>query len=176
MRIAFLKDWHTPLATIALGIALLGTHSLRVDAQLLASAEVIVRVTVPPYFEIVLENENVHFTEDDILGGVISDDTITVQRDEAIQLRTKANVPFALLISAASDLLSGPNGNIPMNRLQWHAGGDWTPLSTEPQLMREFYTPGSEQIAIALRLVLEITDPTGVYEGAVFFTLQESAV
>lgn len=166
------------LAAIAASIALLGLHSHRVAAQPWPSTQAMVFVTVPPYLEVILENKEVHFSEDEVLGGIVTGDSIAVQRDEAIRLRTRTNVPFVLLISAGTDVLVGSNGStIPVNRLHWRAGeAGWTSLSTTPVTVRVFLSPGSEQISLDLLLVLEITDAPGLYEGEILFTLQQTAV
>lgn len=142
-------------------------------AQRLASTEITVYITVPPVLLVESESEQITFTADEIQAAGLVDGRIIVEKGRAIRLTTAANVPYSLWISTDADVLRGPNGTIPVSRLQWRTeDGPWLPLAPEMQLVRETIDPARHEIEVDLRLVLEITDPPGDYEGEVVFTLQ----
>lgn len=161
------------LLMACLGLLLLGPMTALAQVNPLANAQITVLIMVPPILRVETESNEIVFTAQEVRDGEQADGSFVVEKEQAIRLTTTANVPHSLWVSASSDVFIGENGTIPSNRLHWRwARGNWWPLSTELQLVRESMIPSRNLLDMDLRLVLEITDPPGSYDGEILFTLQ----
>ncbi len=146
--------------------------------ETLATANLEVKANIPAMIVIDLDAEELVFTNEMILAAMADeeDGQFYVDHDTPLTVNVKGNIGYHLEISAeGEDLLDGAQG-IPMDRLSWRheqeLSSSWTDLSIEDELVLTQNTAGTiKQYELDFRLLVDITDPIGEYEGTLVFTL-----
>lgn len=129
----------------------------------LVFAEIEPDVFIPPLCGILACTGEVTFTEQDIMAGRHEQDVIVVEKPGAITISIVSNSPYTIWLTTLSRTLHGPEGDLPIDRLEWRClQGEWVPLGNHPGSLRAF-APGCRSIQLDLRLTIDYSDPPGPY-------------
>ncbi|MGI6034782.1 MAG: hypothetical protein ACOYCE_03110 [Limnochordia bacterium] len=119
---------------------------------------------IPPLCRVLACTGEVVFTEQDIVAGRHEQDSIVVEKAAAITISIVSNSPYTIWLTTLSGTLHGPQGELPIGRLEWRCPqGEWVPVGNRPRSLRGF-PPGSRSTVLDLRLKVYYTDPPGTYE------------
>jgi len=156
---------------VLVGLCILGLLWPGDAQEILARSTITVRVRIPAIYSMEVDTEEIVFTQADILNAQTVDGKIIVEKLQASTITLVANIVYSIGISAGTANFAGPDGSIPVSRLQWRIpGGEWVPLDASYRLLLEEGT-GMESLTLDFRLVLEPTDPPGDYVGEIVYTL-----
>lgn len=141
----------------------------------LASSKVKVVLYIPPMYEIQLGDDQLAFSENDFSQAFQSrtGEGIIIEKNNVQIIRSISNTPYSVLISTGDEYFTSSKGNISVANMEWSLEeGEWTPLSTTPNLVLREEERGSKNTTINFRLKLDpYQSSPGSYQGEIVYTI-----
>lgn len=143
--------------------------------NLLDAKSVIIKLTIPTFYEVDVEPEKIVITEDDFIQAQMFDEEkIAIEKIDKYVFEFSSNIPYRLWISAAAENFAGTYGSIPVESFQWRTNKNspWIPLSKKRSIFLENPDIGVEHMKVDFRLVVNPYISPGLYEGDIILTFE----